>query len=459
MKEFSQEQILALSAMVDPDRFSVGQSHRELHLHDISPHRGILPAGIIWPVTSEEVAEILSWTYENSVPVTPWGAGTSTEGNPVPTRGGLVIDMIRMNKILEIRPQDLQADVQPGVLRKELNRQAGRHGLFFPPDPGADATIGGMIANNASGVQTVKYGATKDYVLKLTVVLPQGKMIHTGCKAHKSSSGYDLTRLFVGSEGTLGIATEATLKLTGIPAYHLATTIYFNDLESASGAVAVLIGSGLDPAALELLPPGLINLMNREKNLNIPEVPSLFCEFHGISRRTLEETADLARELCEECGATGFKSGIDEKDRKDLWRARHEAWETIHRAHPKKETIIVDVAVPISRYPEMIVFSQNLVDENRANGYVFGHAGDGNLHVVLAGDPNDEKEWSALEEINHLIVEKAVGLGGTCTGEHGVGIGKRKFMEREHGESFQLMRSIKELIDPKGLMNPGKIFM
>ena len=458
MEEFTQEQISALAAFVEPGRFSTGQSNRELHLHDISPHHGTLPAGIIWPVTTEEVAGILSWTYENDVPVTPWGAGTSTEGNPVPTRGGLVIDMIRMNKILEIRPRDLQADVQPGVLRKELNRQAGKHGLFFPPDPGADATIGGMIANNASGVQTVKYGATKDYVMRLTVVLPRGNVIHTGCKAHKSSSGYDLTRLFVGSEGTLGIATETTLKLTGIPSHHLATTINFKDLESASEAVAVLIGSGLEPAALELLPPGLISLMNREKNLNIPEAPSLFCEFHGISKTTLQETAELARELCEQCGATGFKFGIEEKDRRELWRARHEAWETIHRAHPKKETLIVDVAVPISRYPEMIVFSQNLVDENHAVGYVFGHAGDGNLHVVMAGDPVDVKEWSTLEKINHLIVEKAIALGGTCTGEHGVGIGKRKFMELEHGESYQLMRQIKELLDPKGLMNPGKIF-
>jgi D-lactate dehydrogenase (cytochrome) len=459
MKEFTPDQITILTSFVEPDRFSTGLSNRELHLHDISPHYGTLPAGIIWPVSTEEVARILSWSYENDIPVTPWGAGTSTEGNPVPTCGGLVLDMIQMNKILEIRPADLQADVQPGVLRKELNRKAGKHGLFFPPDPGADASIGGMIANNASGVQTIKYGATKDYVMKLTLVLPQGKVIHTGCKAHKSSSGYDLTRLFVGSEGTLGIATEATLKLTGIPSHHLATTINFNDLESASEAVAVLIGAGLEPAALELLPPELISLMNRENNLNIPEVPSLFCEFHGVSKTTLKETAHLAKELCEECGATGFKFGIEEKDRKELWRARHEAWETIHRAHPKKETLIVDVAVPISRYPEMIIFSQNLVDKNKADGYVFGHAGDGNLHVVMAGAPDDKQEWSTLEKINQSIVERAVELGGTCTGEHGVGIGKRKFMELEHKESYQLMRSIKDLIDPKGLMNPGKIFM
>ena len=459
MKEFKKDQVAALAACVDPQRFSTGQSNRELHLHDISAHQGVLPAGIIWPHTTEEVSRILTWAYEQEVPVTPWGAGTSTEGNPVPARGGLVMDMTQMDKILEIRPQDLQADVQPGVLRKELNRQAGKQGLFFPPDPGADASIGGMIANNASGVQTVKYGATKDYVMKLTVVLPPGNIIHTGCKAHKSSSGYDLSRLFVGSEGTLGVVTEATLRLTGIPTHHLAVTITFNKLDEASQSAAVMIGSGLEPAALELLTPELINLMNREKDLGLPEVPSLFCEFHGISKATLQETADHAKELCEDCGATGFKFGVEASERLELWRARHEAWETIHRAHPGNETLIVDAAVPISRYSEMIAYSQKLVDENNAIGYVFGHAGDGNLHVVLAGDPNNKKEWNRLEEINDQIVTRAVEVGGTCTGEHGIGIGKRKFMELEHGQSYHLMRQIKELIDPKGLLNPGKIFL
>jgi D-lactate dehydrogenase (cytochrome) len=458
MKEFSAQQTAELSGLVSPDRFSTGQSNRELHRHDISPHQGTLPAGIIWPESTEEVARILTWAYERDVPVTPWGAGTSTEGNPVPTRGGLVVDMTRMNRILEIRPQDLQADVEPGVLRKELNRQTGQHGLFFPPDPGADATIGGMIANNASGVQTVKYGATKDYVMRLTVVLPPGKVIHTGCKAPKSSAGFDLTRLFVGSEGTLGIVTAATLKLTGIPSHYLAATVRFPDLEKASEAVAVMIGAGLGPAALELLPPGLIRLMNREKGLGLPEVPSLFCEFHAVSAAALDETAHLAKELCEECGAVGFNYATEEAARKELWRARHEAWETIHRAHPKKETLIVDAAVPISRYPEMVVFSQKAVDEQQSIGYVFGHAGDGNLHVVMAGDPADKAEWGRLEAINKAIVEKAIQVGGTCTGEHGVGIGKRKFMPLEHGESYQLMKQIKNLIDPKGLMNPGKIF-
>lgn len=458
MQQFSTEQFEALSGFVEKERFSTGISNRELHLHDISAHRGILPAGVIWPLSTGEIVAILTYTYAHDIPVTPWGAGTSTEGNPIPTQGGLVMDLTRMDKILEIRPQDLQADVQPGVLRKELNRRAGKYGLFFPPDPGADASIGGMIANNASGVQTVKYGATKDYVMKLKVVLPAGQVIYTGCLAAKSSSGYDLTRLFVGSEGTLGIVTEATLRLTGIPSHHLAATITFGRLQEASKAVAVMMGSGLEPAALELLTPELIELMNRENHLGLPEAPSLFCEFHGVSEAALKETATVVQELCEDCGATGFKSGVEEGERQNLWRARHEAWETIHHAHPGKETLIVDAAVPISRYPEMIVFSQTLLEEQGAVGYVFGHAGDGNLHVVMVGAPEDEKEWGVLEHINEKIVTRAVELGGTCTGEHGVGIGKRKFMELEHGESYHLMRQIKELIDPKDLLNPGKIF-
>jgi len=315
-----------------------------------------------------------------------------------------------------------------------------------------------MIGNNASGVQTVKYGATKDYVMKITVVLPQGNVIHMGYRSRKSSAGYDLTRLFVGSEGTLGIVTEATLRLVGIPAHRLAATIAFNDLRSAANAVATMIASGLDPAALELLPPILIRLMNREKDLGLAEVPTLFCEFHGISKAMLVEVESLARELCEDFGATAFRSGVEADARRELWRARHEAWETIHRAHPGKETLIVDVAVPISSYPTMIVLSQKLIEERNSIGYVFGHAGDGNLHVVLVGDPGNKTEWAALEDINHAIVQRALELGGTCTGEHGVGIGKRKFMELEHGDGYQLMRKIKALIDPKGLMNPDKIF-
>jgi len=453
------EQKDQLLEWLGPERFSTGQSNLELHLHDISPHTGVLPAAVVWPKSTEEVAKILRWSYQENIPATPWGAGTSTEGNPLPTAGGLILNMIRMDAVLEIRPEDLQVDVQPGVLRKELNRQLGNSGLFFPVDPGADATIGGMIANNASGVRTVKYGATKDYVMQMTIVLPGGEVIKTGSRAHKSSSGYDLTRLFIGSEGTLGVVTQATLRLSGVPENHLAATVVFENLESASEAVAMIIGTGLEPAALELLTEELIHLMNVENGLNLTEKPSLFCEFHGISKTALMETVDVAREVCEDCGAIEFKYGIDEQERNNLWRARHEAWETIHRAHPGKETLIVDAAIPISRYPEMVIFSRELVAREGVPGYVFGHAGDGNLHVVMAGDPKDAEEWQKLEDINQRIVERAIALDGTCTGEHGIGIGKRKFMRLEHGESYNVMKRIKDLLDPKGLMNPGKIFI
>ena len=441
-----------------PDRFSTGSSACELHIHDISPHRVDPPSGVVWPQSTEEVARLLAWTYQEEIAITPWGAGTSTEGNPLPVKGGLVIDMTRMNRVLAIRPEDLQVDVEPGVFRRELNRQLSGSGLFFPVDPGADATIGGMIANNASGVKTVKYGATKDYVMQMTIVLPDGEIITVGNRAHKSSSGYDLGKLFIGSEGTLGIVTEATLRLSGVPENQLAATVTFPDLESASEAVAMIIGTGLEPAALELLTEGLIELMNEENGLDLEVTPSLFCEFHGISRTSLEEVAVLAREICEDCGALSYQYGIDEHERRTLWQARHDAWETINRAHPGKNTLIVDAAVPISRYPEVAVFASQAVKDQGVHGYVFGHAGDGNIHVVMAGDPDDQEEWRRLETVNHVVVEKALELNGTCTGEHGVGIGKRKFMALEHGASIILMKKIKDLIDPKGLMNPGKIF-
>ena len=458
MKELTEAQIAVLTSVVGAERFSTGQSSRELHAKDVSPHPGVLPAGVVFPVCTDEVSRTLAWCYANDVPVTPWGAGSSLEGNPVPSRGGLVMDLTMMNRVVDIRREDLQVDVQPGVLRKELNRQLGRHGLFFPPDPGADATIGGMIANNASGVQTVKYGATRDRVMRLEVVLPDGSVIHTGTRAHKSSSGYDLTRLFVGSEGTLGVVTEATLKLAGLPAQVLAATVPFATLDGAAEAVATMMGAGVDPAALELVTPGLLALMNREAGLGLAEAPSLFVELHGVSEAALAEAVALAEEICRACGATSFASGITREARTELWRARHEALETIRRAHPGKETLIVDVAVPISRLPELIVFAQGVVDAAGVPGYVFGHAGDGNFHVVLAGDPGDGDTWPRIEAVNEKVVARALELGGTCTGEHGIGIGKRRWMETEHGAgAVALMRAIKRLVDPAGLMNPGKL--
>ena len=459
MRTFSQREIADLSALLeDPARLSTGESALDLHRRDSSSHRPGHPAAVVWPTSTEEVSLLMAWCSEHEVPVTPWGAGTSTEGNPIPTRGGLVMDFTRMDRILEVRPDDLQVDVQPGVLRKRLNRRLRDDGLFFPPDPGADATIGGMIGNNASGPRTVRYGATKDCVMRLVVVLADGEVIHVGTTAPKTSSGYDLLHLFVGSEGTLGLVTEATLKLAGLPSDVLAATVPFDSLREAVEAVAGLLGTGVAPAALELLTPELLGLLNREAGLGLPEVPTLFCEFHAVSPAALREVADVAEDVCRQCGASDFSAGFDRAARAELWRARHEAWETIRRAHPGKDTLVADVAVPSSRLPETVLFAQELIDRHAVTGYVFGHAGDGNVHVVFVGDPEDEAEWNRLVEINESVVLRALELGGTCTGEHGVGIGKRKFMDREHGTALAVMKRFKDALDPKGLLNPGKIF-
>ncbi len=334
----------------------------------------------------------------------------------------------------------------------------GRHGLFFPPDPGAAATIGGMIANNASGVRTVKYGATKDYVLKLTVVLADGEIIQTGSLATKSSSGYDLARLFVGSEGTLGIITQATVRLAGLPAHFSAALATFPTVEGAAQAVFEIMRGGFSPAALELLTTEVVALLNRDSELGLREEPTLFMEFHGASEIALEEELGPVQELCQEAGAVSFQSGLGIAERNRLWEARYETLESIKRTHPGLALFIADVAVPISRYPEIIEHAGKVVHDYGVVGYVFGHAGDGNLHLQFMGDPQDKEGWEKIEKANQAIVARGLELGGTATGEHGVGIGKRRFMEQEHGKSLELMRQIKALLDPQGILNPGKIF-
>jgi D-lactate dehydrogenase (cytochrome) len=410
------------------------------------------------PGSAEEISVILKIASAHRIPVTARGAGTSMEGNPIPLFGGIVVAMQRFDRIVEIRPSDFVAIVQAGVGYKELNRAVGRYGLFFPPDPGAAATIGGMIANNASGVRTVKYGATKDYVLKLTVVLADGEIIETGCLAAKSSSGYDLARLFVGSEGTLGIITQATMRLAGLPAHFSAALATFPTLEGAAQAVFEIMRLGLSPAALELLTTEVVALLNRDSGLGLREEPTLFMEFHGASALALEEDIGPVQELCQEAGAASFQAGLGIAERNRLWEARYQTFESIKRAHPGLAPFIADVAVPISHYPEIIEYAGKVVRDYGVVGYIFGHAGDGNLHLVFMGDPQDKEGWGKIEKANQAIVTRGLALEGTATGEHGVGIGKRRFMEREHGKSLELMRQIKALLDPQGILNPGKIF-
>ena len=447
-----------LQSMVPPDRFSTGESNLDLHSEDQSQHPACRPEAVIWPVDRVEVSEILKYANKNLTPVTGWGAGTSLEGNPIPVKAGIVLDFSQMNKILDIREEDFQTDVGPGVIYQDLNEKLRHKGLFFPPDPGAQATIGGMIANNASGTRTVHYGSTKDYVLRLSIALANGEIIETGTRASKTSSGYDLIHLFVGSEGTLGIVVEATLRLVGLPAEFSAAIVTFPSVEAAGKAVFEIIRSGLDPAALELLAPDCIEIINQEQNLGLSVSPTLFMEYHGPTKNQLAEVLEMVKEICKGEGCGEFRSGLGREERDRLFKARHELGEMIIRKHPGCSLMVMDIAVPIAAYPEIIAFVREESEKTGIPGYIFSHAGDGNLHLVFMGKKGDEREWKVIDQANQRIVSKALTMGGTSTGEHGVGIGKRKFMDAEHGKSLEWMKRIKSLFDPNGILNPGKIF-
>ena len=457
-ENFSRSDLESISLFVEPSRISFGESVLDLHSKDESYHEACRPHVVVWPLTAQEVSKILVFANEKKIPVTPWGAGTSLEGNPIPVEGGIALDMQQMNRIIEIRVKDLQAVVQPGMIYKDLNKRLGDSGLFFPPDPGAAATIGGMIANNASGIRTVRYGSTRDLVLRLEVVLPTGEIIRTGSNAMKSSSAYDLTRIFVGSEGTLGVITEATLRLFGVLEGCIVAVAAFNSVREATEAVMQMMQAGLSIAGLELLDTETIRAINGDKKLTLSEKPTLLIEFHGTSNDALKVELEFVKEICSYSNCVDFKAGIDREERNRLLEARHDAHESIKRANPGFSLLMVDTAVPISKYSDMVEFAWNKLEEYRLKGYIYGHAGSGNLHLDIVGNPDDEELWECVQKANEAIVYNAIALGGTATGEHGVGIGKRKFMRREHGESIELMKKIKKLIDPNGIMNPGKVF-
>ncbi len=448
-----------IASLVTPDRFSTSTSNLDLHSRDMSNHPPCRPEAVVWPKDAQEVSRILCYANERGIPVTAWGGGSSLEGNPIPLHGGLVLDFTQMNRIISIRRDDLQVDVEPGVVYKELNRQLKDTGLFLPPDPGADATIGGMIANNASGIRTVRYGSTKDYVQRLVVVLADGEIIEVGTRAAKTSSGYDLLHLFVGSEGTLGIVVEATLQLVGIPAEIASAVAHFQAIEDASRAVFEVIRSGLTPAALEILAPECIQLINHRTDLGLEASPTLFMEFHGPTKDYLTELVEIAEGICREHNCKHFRRGLERGERDRLLEARYALGEIIRAEHRRRPSITIDVAVPISAYPEMITFARQAAQRAKLGPfYTFGHAGDGNIHLVIVKGVKGGEGWKGIQESNHTIVHKALSLHGTATGEHGVGIGKARFMPAEHGPSLQWMKKIKEIFDPKGILNPGKIF-
>ncbi len=447
-----------LAAIVSRERVSTGESILDLHAKDQSAHVACRPEAVLWPETASEIAAVLKYANDHRIPVTGWGAGSSLEGNPIPVCQGIVLDFSRMNRILSIREEDFQADVQPGVVYQDLNDKLRHTGLFFPPDPGARATIGGMIANNASGTRTVLYGSTRDYVMRLVVALPSGELLEMGTRASKSSSGYSLIHLFVGSEGTLGIVVEATMRLVGFPAEYSAAVATFPSVQAAAHTVYELKRSGLHPAALELLGPECIALMNQEEKLGLNVAPTLFIEFHGMNTAQLSEVLDTARDICETQGCRDFRPGLGRAERDRIFKARHALGEMIQHNHPEHKILIMDVAVPITGYAELLAAMQAEVVPHGLIHYTLSHAGNGNVHLNIAGRKNSPEEWALVQEVSERLVMKAIALGGTATGEHGVGLGKRKYMAAQHGASLQWMKRIKCLFDPNGVLNPGKIF-
>ncbi|MCC7449948.1 MAG: FAD-binding oxidoreductase [Anaerolineae bacterium] len=450
------DHVAALTAMLDAERVSQRSADLNLHARDQSFHHEQLPEVIVWPETTAEVSAIVRYANEARIPVTPWGAGTSLEGNPIAVQGGIMMDFTRMNKIVQIRPEDFQVDVQPGVTRIELNKALARYGLFFAIDPGANATIGGMVANNSSGIKTIKYGATKDSVMQLEVVQANGNVIRVGSRARKDSSGYDLVHLFVGSEGTLGLVTEATLKLAPLPANFSAVLASFGKLEQALRSAVDIMGAGLSPSALEFLDTETVQVLKKDKGLTMPDAPTLIVEFNGASD---DEGLVEAQEICTENGAINIQAAAGLEARNKLWEARHHTYESILHQHPGMFKAIVDVCVPLSRYPEMMLYANDVLLEHNLLGYKFGHAGDGNLHINIMFDPASSEMKDRVDAVNSLIVYHAIELGGTATGEHGVGIGKRKYITKQHGPALDVMRQIKDLFDQNGILNPGKIFL
>lgn len=457
MVEFSEinDSILdQLTDIVGQNNLSTGDSERQLHSHDQSFHEAHLPDVVVWATSAQQVADILKLANDHHLPVTPWGAGSSLEGNPIPVHGGILLSLAKMDKIIELHADDFQVTVQAGKPYKDLNREIAKAGLFFPPDPGANATVGGMLANNAAGIRTVKYGASKDNVLKMQVALADGRLIEVGSRSVKQSAGYNLLQLFVGSEGTLGIITEATLKISPIPQFRTTMIASFDSITSAVDAVVAIKGSGIDVAALEFLDSIATTLLSRG-GLQIAPHPSLFMEIYNAHEAAMHTDIELVREICTDLDSISFIPITDRTAQAQLWEARHSSYETIVRMNPDKKFQVMDVSVPISKYPDIIAFGQEQLARHNMQAAFIGHAGDGNIHLTLPY--SNPEELAVVKTVNQAIIERAIALGGTATGEHGVGIGKRDYMAQEHGLALDVMRSIKQSFDPNGILNPSKV--
>ena len=446
-----------LRNFLSPERVSTNEVILDQHSKDESYHKPILPDAVVFPISSEEVSHVMKVADKYKVPIIPFGLGTSLEGHVIPYSGGISVDFSLMDKILEVFPDDFLVKVQPGVTRSKLNQELKKHGLFFSVDPGADATLGGMAATNASGTTSVRYGVMRDQVRDLEVVLANGTVMHTGNLAAKSSSGYNLNGLFVGSEGTLGCFTELTLRVYGIPEMIVAARASFKTIDQAVQSVVGILSAGIQVARIELVDQQSIAQVNVYSGTDYLVAPTLFLEFHG-NEAGLMQDMEFAKEILADNKCSEFKFEKDSQSRNQLWEARHNLAYAVMRGHPGKKLMVTDVCLPISELAQGIESAKNEMEKSGLQGGIVGHVGDGNYHVLLMVDVADEDEMKKAESFNRHIVEFALSKGGSCTGEHGVGIGKMKYQSMEHGNALQVMQLLKKTLDPQNLLNPGKMF-
>ena len=438
-------------------QFSNSKSVREQHTDTTTIHKSKLPDGVVFAENENDVKRTIEICNKYKCPIIPFGVGSSLEGHVNALYGGVSIDLNNMNKILNVSPEDSFAIVQPGVTREQLNTYLRDTGLFFPIDPGANASLGGMSATNASGTNAVRYGTMKDNVISLKVVMPNGEIVKTANKAKKSAAGYDLTRLIVGSEGTLGIITEITLKLYGIPEVIAGGRVTFPSIKDATEAVIMVIQSGIPVARIELLDEEQVKACNAYSKLDLPEEPLLLLEFHG-SEASVKEQSELFSEIATDFGGNNFEWTSNNEQRNKLWKARHDAYYATKSSKPGSEYIATDVCVPISRLSECILETQKDLKKYSLYGHIVGHVGDGNFHVQLMVNPKDKKEINVLNTFLDRLSSRAINMDGTCTGEHGIGQGKKQYLIDELGSSVNFMKRIKSTLDPNNIMNPGKVF-
>lgn len=456
-KDALDESVLAALHTLLGKRISTSAAVREHHGRGEDYLPIAPPDAVCFPENNEEIAEIVRLCAARRVPVIPYGTGTSLEGHVQAVRGGVCIDLMGMNAVLEVNEQDLDCRVQAGVTRKQLNEYLRDTGLFFPIDPGADASLGGMAATRASGTNAVRYGTMRENVLGLTVILPDGRIVRTGGRSRKSAAGYDLTRLYVGSEGTLGVVSEVHLRLYGIPEAITSAVCQFPTLAEAVNSVIMIIQCGIPVARIELLDEVQMGACIAYSKLDGYEArPTLFFEFHGTTASAAEQ-AEMTREIADEFGGSAFQWTADAEARNKLWQARHDAYYAGLALRPGKKGIATDACVPISALADCIMETREDIDRSGLVAPIVGHVGDGNFHLVIVVDPDDEDEMRRAHELNDRLIERTLAHGGTCTGEHGIGQGKMQFLTAEHGEAVSVMRTLKQALDPHNIMNPGKI--